>query len=385
MIDLDSIIGRCREIGEDITFAAARGWKGERPGRKVAGYFPVYTPEELIHAAGMLPVAIFGGSNKLDISYADARVQSFICSIVRTSLELGFTGAVSFADVMFFHDICDAGKNLGAVWARNFPQTVVDYVHFPQNMTSSGSVDYLEGELRRVQTLLERVAGRPISRDDLRRSIGIYNENRGLVRELYRIKRETPWLLSAAEVYSLVKAGTMMPKEEHNGVLRTALAEVSQRQARPRDKIRVVVEGAFCEQPPLEFVEVVEEVCYIVDDDFLLGSRWFAQDVPVDGDPLRGLAASYIERSVYSTVRHYGPRPRFQQLVEKCRRAKAQAAILTPPKFCEPALYDEVAFERALDQERFPHLLLEFEEKMMTFENVRTQVETFAESILFYS
>jgi len=47
----------------------------ERSGRKIFGYFCTYTPEELLHAAGVHPVRLFGGTE--DITQADTLIQSF--------------------------------------------------------------------------------------------------------------------------------------------------------------------------------------------------------------------------------------------------------------------------------------------------------------------
>jgi benzoyl-CoA reductase subunit C len=126
-----------------------------------------------------------------------------------------------------------------------------------------------------------------------------------------------------------------------------------------------------------------EAGCYIIDDDFNLGRRWFYEDVPADGDPLAALAESYLDRSVYSSVRHDSRKPRFRGLVEKARSRRADAVIFLIAKFCEPAEFDYVLFKRELEREGIPHLLLEFEEKSFTFERLRTEVETFVESMLF--
>ena len=42
----------------------AETWK--RDGRKVFGYFCNYTPEEIIHAAGILPVRVRGATENVD-------------------------------------------------------------------------------------------------------------------------------------------------------------------------------------------------------------------------------------------------------------------------------------------------------------------------------
>ena len=105
--------------------------------------------------------------------------------------------------------------------------------------------------------------------------------------------------------------------------------------------------------------------------------------IQADGDPLTALARAYLDASVYSSVRHDWRKPREQALVEKVREHRADAVIFCIAKFCEPALFDYVLFKQALEREKIPHLLVEFEEKMWTFERVRNEIETFVESILF--
>ena len=49
-------------------------------------------PREIVHAAGMLPVGIFGGGDQLEVIQGDAYYQSYICRIPRSTIELGLTG-----------------------------------------------------------------------------------------------------------------------------------------------------------------------------------------------------------------------------------------------------------------------------------------------------
>jgi benzoyl-CoA reductase subunit C len=65
------------------------------------------------------------------------------------------------------------------------------------------------------------------------------------------------------------------------------------------------------------------------------------------------------------------------------REARAEAAIISAAKFCEPGLDDQLALSRWLEEEKVPYLVLEFEEKMTSFEQMAMQIETFAESLLF--
>jgi benzoyl-CoA reductase subunit C len=172
--------------------------------------------------------------------------------------------------------------------------------------------------------------------------------------------------------------------EQHSVILEETLLTVKARDLKRRDYIRIVVEGSFCEQPPLVLIRMIEEAgCYIVGDDFTIGQSWFECDVPTDGDPFLALAESYINRSVYSSVRHDFRKPRWEGLLEKVKATEADAVLFLIAKFCEPAYFDYVPFKQELERAGIPHLQLEFEEKLFTFDRVRTEVETFVESLVF--
>ncbi len=147
--------------------------------------------------------------------------------------------------------------------------------------------------------------------------------------------------------------------------------------------MRVVFEGGFCEQPPLDLLRMLGRTCYIVDDDLLIGLRWILDDVPVDGDPIRNLAEAYIEDSSYSPVQHDLRKPKEEMLLKRITGARADAVIVAAAKMCEPGLEEQVAYTNALDEKGIPYFVSEFEENMTSFEHLELQVETFLENLLF--
>ena len=374
---LDEVLYECRELFEDTTFPTV--WRWREAGGKVVGHFQVYFPEEIAHAAGMLPFKVRGAP--IEAVQADSRFGSYLCSILKTSLELALSKRVEF-DMFVTHPICDAARNLGAVWGRNFPYPC-QILYLPQNANSPAAVTYLRNEYARLLRDIEKIAGRRVSEEDLWRSVGVFNRNRALLRELYAMKRETPWLVSADEAYVLTAIGGLMPREEHNEILENVLPQVAARPNKKQDKIRLVFEGGFCEQPPLDLIRAIARSCYLVDDDLLIGLRWILEDVPLDGDPLLHLASAYLEKSSYSPVQHDLRKPKEKMLIERIRNARASAAILTAAKMCEPGLEEQVAYLHALDKEGIPYFISEFEEKMTTFDHMEIQLETFVENILF--
>lgn len=380
----DQIIEHCRELSEQPPAAAADRWKGAHPGGRAVAVYPVWAPAELIHAAGMLPLGLFGGGTSVELTHADARFQSFVCSIAKSSLELGFQHLVKGVDGLVFSNICDVARNLSSIYKRNFGDTFVDYLHLPQNSTSPAVAGYAASELRRLADAFATAFGLRVTPTALTKSIETYNALRAKVRALYAFRIAEPQKLSTTDLYVVLRAATTVAPEESIAWLDTLLAELPGREARPRDRLRVVVEGAFCEQPPLGLLQVLEDAgCYVVEDDLLLGWRWFTSDVATDGDPFQRLGSAYVNQAVPSSTRHESREHRSAGLLEKVRRARASAVIFMPAKFCEPALFDYVLMKQGLDRAGIPHMLVEFEEKMWTFERTRNEIETFVESMLF--
>jgi len=376
-LPLDDVLFHCRELLEDPAYPTVRRWR--EAGGKVVGHFQVYFPEEIVHAAGALPFKVRGGP--VEATQADSRFGSYLCSIVKTSLELVLSRHIEL-EMFVTHPICDAARNLAAVWGRNF-EYPCQILYLPQNANSAHAAVYLRGEYDRLRRAVEGATGATITDDALRASIGVFNENRALLRELYAIKRESPWLIAAEDAYALVAVGGLIPREEHNALLRAVLPHVRARDVKQQDRIRVVFEGGFCEQPPLDLIRTIGRSCYVVDDDLLIGLRWILEDVPTDGDPLAALAEAYLERSSYSPVQHDLRKPKERMLLARVNGAGAQAAIVTAAKMCEPGLEEQVAYTRALDAESVPYFVSEFEENMTSFEHLEIQLETFVENLLF--
>ena len=169
------------------------------------------------------------------------------------------------------------------------------------------------------------------------------------------------------------------------GVLVRAMEQLQHLQGKPKDRARILIVGSFCEQPPLDLIASIESAgCYVVDDDFVLGRRFFTDDVRGTArEPLRALAEAYVRHSVDSSVKHDSTHSKAERLVHRAQEYKADAVVVLTAKFCEPALFDYVLYRKALQAAHVPHVFLEFEEKMWLFDKIKTEIETFVESLLF--
>lgn len=387
MTNAETIIQECRDLIELLPSGALARAREGHPGLRGFAVFPVYAPPEIIHAAGLMPLGLFGAGAKLETTRADSRFQSFICSIAKSTLELFLCGDLSEAsgfEGAVFSSICDVARNLASVAGRNAPGFYVEYLHLPQNTATDAARDYARREFHRFRDNLATRIGRPIADEAIARSITLYNRLRELVAELYEHRRARPGTIRTADLFAIVMAGTCMMPEDFIPRLETLLVELRTIVPVQRDTVKVVLEGAFCEAPPIDLIDAIESAgCQIMDDDLAIGWRLFRRDVPATGDPVSNLADAYLSGSAYTSVRYNNGQPRTKGLLARVGAAHADAVILASAKFCEPALFDYVLFRRVLDQQDIPHLKIEFEEKMWTFERLRNEIETFTESLLF--
>ena len=120
---LEALLSRASELALDVELKSVREWKESKPGRRAVGYMPVYCPREVIDAAGLLPVALFGGGDQVEIIRGDACFQSYICHIPRSTVELALSGRLDVLDGVLFPSTCDVIRNLSGIWKILLPGT----------------------------------------------------------------------------------------------------------------------------------------------------------------------------------------------------------------------------------------------------------------------
>ncbi|MDH3319961.1 MAG: benzoyl-CoA reductase subunit C [Betaproteobacteria bacterium] len=381
------IIARCEHLFEDLRFGAVKEWKAAKPGRKAIGYMPIYVPREIIHAAGMLPVGIFGGGDQLEVIQGDAYYQSYICRIPRSTLELGLTGRLDCLDGMLFPSICDVIRNLSGMWQIMFKDKYVKYFDVPQNYDDAIGGEFYVHEMQQLREDLGKLAGKEISDEQLRASIAVYNENRKAVRELYAYRAQEPWQAPTSELYLVLRAGCVLPPEEHTQVVRAYLAAARTEERPRRDNARVVLSGSFCEQPPLSLIKSIEmSGCYVVDEDFQLIQSWLLDEVPVSGDPLEELSKAFLHRSI-STSSKYDERKedKGKFLLKQIKDRGAEGVVFAAASFCDPALLERPMLQGILAQHKIPYTAFKYSENTGQMAPIREQAGTFADSIKLWS
>jgi benzoyl-CoA reductase subunit C len=384
--DLAALLAAAEADVSDIDFESVRRWKAEAPGRRAIGYLPVWAPREIIRAAGMLPVGVFGGGDRIEIIRGDACFQSYICHLPRSTVELGLSGRLDVLDGLLFPATCDVIRNLGGIWKLLLPRVPTRYIDVPQCDDTAVGVRFFAAELRSLAADLEKLGGAAVTDEALREAIVAYNANRERLRALAELRRTHPHLAPASEAYLMERAGCLLPVEEHTRMIEAYLQAAANSGRREMDSCRVVVRGAFCEQPPLGLVRTLERAgCDIVDDDFVLIGRWHRRDIGTEGDPFEALARAFLEDSVPTASRWSGRQRKGEDLVTAVRDSGAGGVIFISASFCDPALLDQPMLAAALDRAGIPYTAFKYSEETAQFQAIREQAGTFADSIRLWS
>ncbi len=145
-----------RQVAQN-PYAYLQEWQG-KTGAQLLGYFCLNTPEELIHAAGFLPVRLTGAEE--NISLAARHLQSYSCSLVQSTLEAALRGKLSFLTGTVFPHTCDSIQRLSDIWALNLSFPFHWDLVLPVKLHTANARTYLLQELQRFKKGLEEFSGR---------------------------------------------------------------------------------------------------------------------------------------------------------------------------------------------------------------------------------
>jgi bcr-type benzoyl-CoA reductase subunit C len=351
-----------------------KNWKDKTKG-KVIGTLPIYVPEEIIHAAGALPVGLWGGDTEIEL--ANAHLQGFACSIVRAVLEYSVKGTYDIVDGFVFPSTCDHMQNTSGIWRVNFPAKPKFDLVYPANKYSKAAPFYLLKLYNNFLKWVEEITASKSTEDKIRASIRIYNRHRELMGQLRTIRANHPQSMTGKEMASLVKAALFLPKEEYNSRLEELLPWLQRRKVKQKPKSRLVITGIMAE--PDAIFEIIEELGgTVVADDLALGARLHRECVDEGQKPMEGLVGRHLSLGPCATI--FDPEKKRGLLLENlCKETAADGVVFINMKFCEVEEFDYPIIKNQLEQAGIPLLFIEVEQQMSSFGQIRTRMQAFLE------
>lgn len=344
-------------------------------GKKVVLTAPVYLPEEIIHSMGAIPMGAWGADTEL--RQAKRYFPAFLCSIVQSIVELGMAGAYDGASAIVVPSLCDSLKCLGQNWKYAVPSIPFIPMTYPQNRKPDYAVEFTLAGYRRVIRDLEAATGLSFDEAKLAASLEVYNDHNAAMRTLSPLLAAHPEI-TCAQRSSIFKSAFFLPKEEHTALVNELIAQLHAAPA-GRPALPIVTTGILADAPGL--TAILDEVgLTVAADDIAAESRQYRTDAPAEGAPLERLAKKFSAMDHCSVL--YDPdKKRVPMIPALAQEVGAKGVLVVLTKFCDPEEFDYPLIKKACDAAGLPCALIEVDRQMTNYEQARTLLEAFGESI----
>lgn len=347
-----------------------------KEGKKIVGCFEPYTPEELVHASGMIPMGLFGG--RADIQLAKSYLPPFACPVMQANMEYGLNGTYDGMSAVIIPVLCDTLRCMTQNWRFGVKKIPMAPIVYPQNRKSPAALEYLISEYEQVLVILATVTGEMMKERCLQETIQVYNAHNAAMREFADLAADHLDIITPKVRHAVMKSAWFYEKGEHTQIIKEINEELKKLPVHTFTGRKVVLTGISCE--PDEILDILEKNnIAVVADDLVQESQQYRTDTPSNGGGgLKRLAKQWMGRYGCSLIHEEG-KPRGQMLIDMCREKKADGVISCMMKFCDPEEYDQPYFERDLRKAGYPCLAIEIDPLNTNYEQLLTRVQAFAE------
>ncbi len=371
MATLESLIEPSSSLSNDYI----EKWRAE--GGKVIAYFCSYIPEEIMHAAGLLPIRI-RATGSVETDDGDAYLSNFNCTFARHFLDLVLKGKFDFVDGFVSMNSCDHIRRTFDIIDQTAPRPFMQFLNIP-HLRDDGSHGWYIKEISTLRKNLARHFGVEITDEKLSESIQLCNESRSLLRQIHETRKRPNPPISGAEMLAVSVSATAMPKEKLNPMLRSLVEELKKRPGIDDYRARVMLVAGLLDDP--EFLKAIEEQgALVVTESLCFGSRYFWNDVDESLPPMEALAQRYLSHpSCPRMIDEHDSR--FEFIKKMVEDYGADGIICERLKFCDLWAGESALLRWSARKAELPLLILEKEYMLGGLGQLKTRVQAFIESM----
>lgn len=346
-------------------------------GKKVIGVSaPGVVPEEVIHAAGLVPLTIWGAEG--EVVEAKEYFPAFYPSVILRTMDLGLQGKLDKLSGMVITDLSDGLKGFSQNWKRAIKDVPMLYLGYGQNRKIEAGIVYNARQIQGLRKELEEISGEKISDEKIEEAIKLYNEHRKAMLEFNELAAThlntiTPILRS--RVFSSAYCYT---KDEHLEKVKAINEALKEMPEETFDGKKIVTTGIIANSE--DILKIFEEFDFgIVDDNVVHETLQFETMCKEDsGDPIRALAEVLAEIEgnlfLFDEKKLRGP-----IIAKKVKEKDADGVVYLLTKFSDTDEFDYPILRDDLKKENIPMHMIEVDQQMVSFEQAKTALQTFAD------
>jgi benzoyl-CoA reductase subunit C len=344
-------MNKFQEILQD-RHAYAKAWKA-RTGGKVFGFFETYMPEEIVYAAGILPVRLLAKHEPDD--YTDRQMFGN-CYGTRDILNQFVRGRYDYVDGLVHAEGCQWVFLCYQNIINLHPEYFDHYVFVPDYPDARTSVTVLRSELQVFKEHIEQWTGQAITDAAIDHAIEVCNTNRRLLRKIYELRKSDTPVILGSEAMEVLLACQVMDKAEANTLLEAFLVELEDREPYA-DRIRLMLLGSETWDAELE-KSIEASGANVVIDELDNGTSYILNEVIPQKDRLTALAHRYLERP-HHAIKDNNWRRRPEHIFRLYEDWQADAVLIVKQIYCHPHGTDNYAVWKMLRERQIPYHFFE--------------------------
>jgi benzoyl-CoA reductase/2-hydroxyglutaryl-CoA dehydratase subunit BcrC/BadD/HgdB len=355
---------------------AVKEWKAS--GGQVIGWFNPYIPEEIIHAAGMLPFEVTGDNEPVQMQGAEAYIFANSCSKIRTCWQMQLDGKYGFLDGLVSSSMCDQDKRLYSLFEYYQKLPYMDMVYAPRKRDEEAVQLYLS-DLQDFRDRLSLYRWHRFSDADISRSIAVYNRGRELMRQLYELRKRDRPPVTGAEALEVSKAAVRMPRERFNELMEQLLAEIQSSGREIKKARRLMVIGSDLHNAnQMAALESLDAVVVVDEMDIGIRRAWGQVDAKLP--PLEALARHYVlGRPV--DKHNWVSDGRLEFIDQLCEQFKVDGVVSQDVRFCTYNGWDKFDLKQQMQERGTPILQIDLEYGHPAGAQMKIRVEAFLEML----
>jgi len=268
-------------------------------GIKVVGLYCVFSPTEIVIAAGAIPIPLCG-TKQDPIAVAEKVLPRNLCPLIKSSYGFAASGTCpffNFTDLLIAETTCDGKKKMYELLADLKP---LHLLQLPQKQDEE-ALQYWLGEVIKLKERLEAEFSVTITDQNLREAIQLMNEERRSLKELQDVAKLKPSPISGMDLLmALYNRGFSTDKKEVVLMvdrLTLELKELHRQGVTPFNTKtpRILLTGVPVGIGSHKVVQIIEEsggnvVCF----ESCGGYKAVIDQVDEDKEPLLAIAEKYL-------------------------------------------------------------------------------------------
>lgn len=358
--------------------------KLKQAGTKIIGYVPNgYMPEELVYAGGAIPVGLIRGGDHEAIIASETYLFRLLDSFCRSQIGYRTLGKEPLYQLPDLLVVPITDRNVAAIadsWELNSDVAVFKY-GVPRYKGVRHAFDYYLGGLELLKQKLEKLTGIIIQNDRLKEELELSNTINRLYETISLSRKSQPPGISGKDFITLNHAGYYADRHALLSALKSISQEVTEGKYLQKPGARIMLVGSTIADGDDKVIDLLEQAGgNIIIEDFSEGIRPYQLRFDTDGDLLRNIAGTLMEKRVPSALFHNVMKERFDYFLKLIKEFKVDGVVWYSMMYRDCYDREGLLFSRVLDKEAgIPFLKINSDYDAAETGQLRTRIETFFE------